>query len=92
MHVTEVNNNLSISVDEQFYTLLGVRPDGVASVVDLIAAPDLPFARDRARALLREHASCHVVELWQDGGLVEQLSRQPLAGGSTPDTAPGPVA
>lgn len=60
---------------DQYYTLLGVRPDGVASVVDLVAAADLLLARCRARALLREHQSCHLVEVWRDGALVDQLSR-----------------
>jgi hypothetical protein len=59
---------------EILYTLLGVRPDGVASVVDLVAAEDLNFARDRARALLREHRSCTSVELWREGAFVEQLT------------------
>jgi hypothetical protein len=62
-------------VMEDFYTLLGVRRDGVASVVDLIATPELPTARARAEALLREHASCDTVEVWRDGALIEQLAR-----------------
>jgi len=70
-----VDDTLTVTADEQFYTLLGVRPDGVASVVDLVAASDLPYARDRARALLREHASCHLVEVWRDGAMIEQLAR-----------------
>jgi hypothetical protein len=57
------------------YTLLGVRPDGVASVVDLVAVEDALMARSRARALLREHLSCNLVEVWRDGDLVERLSR-----------------
>ena len=60
---------------EAVYTLLGVRPDGVASVVDLVPAEDLLMARRRAHDLLREHLSCNLVEVWRDGALVEQLSR-----------------
>jgi hypothetical protein len=60
---------------EQYYTLLGVRPDGVASVVDLIAADNVGLARTRAEALLREHLSCNRVEVWRDGALLEQLAR-----------------
>jgi hypothetical protein len=60
---------------EQYYTLLGVRPDGVASVVDLIATENLGLARTRAEALLREHLSCNRVEVWRDGALLEQLAR-----------------
>lgn len=59
---------------EDVYTLLGVRQDGIASVVDLVA--DGPaIARRRAEALLREHASCEAVEVWRDGGLVEKILR-----------------
>jgi hypothetical protein len=57
------------------YTLLGVRADGVASVVDLVAAVDPLMATRRAQALLREHQSCDLVEVWRDGALVEQLAR-----------------
>ena len=70
-----VDGALALDSSEQVYTLLGVRPDGVASVVDLVAAEDLPMARDRALALLREHLSCSLVEVWRDGALVDQLSR-----------------
>ena len=60
--------------DESF-TLLGVRADGIASIVDLMATESLPDVRLRAEWLLREHASCSVVEVWRDGALVEQLAR-----------------
>ena len=70
-----VESALALDSSEQVYTLLGVRPDGVASVVDLMAAEDLPMVRDRALALLREHLSCSLVEVWRDGALVDQLSR-----------------
>jgi hypothetical protein len=56
------------------YTLLGVRRDGVASVVDLVAE-DAAKVRPRAEALLREHASCEAVEVWRDGALVEKILR-----------------
>lgn len=60
---------------EEYYTLLCVRADGVASIVDLVAAPDLDLVRSRAQALLREHRSCDNVEVWQDGALLEQVGR-----------------
>ena len=50
-------------------------PDGVAPVVDLVASPGLLQVRARARALLKEHASCSTVEVWCGGALVEQLGR-----------------
>jgi hypothetical protein len=59
------------------YTLLCVRPDGVASVVDLVVTEDVADARRRAAALLREHRSCVHVEVWRDGVLVDQLERTP---------------
>jgi hypothetical protein len=40
-----------------------------------VAADDLPRLRDHAHALLREHASCELVEVWRDGTMVDQLQR-----------------
>ncbi len=65
----------AVDVSTSCYTLLGVRPDGVASVVDLVAVEDALVARSKAHALLREHLSCTLVEVWRDGDLVERLSR-----------------
>ena len=62
------------TIDTEVFTLLGVRRDGVASVVDLVA-DDVVSARRRAQALLTEHASCEAVEVWRDGGLVERVAR-----------------
>ncbi|MDB5444479.1 MAG: hypothetical protein JWP86_1109 [Phenylobacterium sp.] len=61
-------------IDTDVFTLLGVRRDGVASVVDLVA-DDPAGARRRAEALLKEHASCEAVEVWRDGGLFEKIVR-----------------
>jgi hypothetical protein len=61
-------------IDTDVFTLLGVRRDGVASVVDLVADGPLS-ARSRAEALLKEHASCEAVEVWRDGALVEKVLR-----------------
>jgi hypothetical protein len=60
---------------ETTYTLLCVRADGIASVVDLISAEAMEPVRRRAAALLKEHASCAHVEVWRDGALLEQLDR-----------------
>lgn len=70
-----VDTHVAIEPAEAIYTLLGVRADGVASVVDVVRAEDLSIARRCAEALLHEHQSCSVVELWRDGALVEQLDR-----------------
>lgn len=60
---------------EDFYTLLCVRADGVASFVDVYAADDLDRVRSHAEALLREHLSSRKIEVWRDGALVEELDR-----------------
>jgi hypothetical protein len=70
-----VDSQLAVGPTEQFYTLLGVRPDGVASVVDLIVAQDVGGARSQALALLDEHQSCTLVEVWSEGAIVDQLTR-----------------
>jgi hypothetical protein len=61
-------------IDTEVFTLLGVRRDGVASVVDLVA-DGAANARVRAEALLKEHASCEAVEVWRDGALIEKVLR-----------------
>jgi hypothetical protein len=68
-------NSLAYDLAEQHFTLLGVRPDGVASVVDLVEAADMGAALRRATALLREHLSCSHVEVWRDGVLLDELAR-----------------
>lgn len=60
---------------DDFYTLLCVRADGVASFVDVYAADDLATVRSHAEALLREHLSSRKVEVWRDGAMVVQLDR-----------------
>jgi hypothetical protein len=65
----------SVDGREQFYTLLGVRADGVVSVVDLVPADQTDRTRLCAQALLHEHQSCEVVEVWRDGAIVEKVTR-----------------
>jgi hypothetical protein len=60
---------------EDYYTLLGVRADGVASVVDLWPAGGDAALRARAMKLLAEHASCQCVEAWRGAVLTERFSR-----------------
>lgn len=65
---------LTTNITEDVLTLLGVRRDGVASIVDLVA--DGPaYARRHAEALLREHASCEAVEVWHGGAMIEKIVR-----------------
>ena len=55
-------------------TLLGVREDGVASIVDLV--PDgLARAKARATVLLDEHPSCKLIEVWREAALVVRVRR-----------------
>jgi hypothetical protein len=61
-------------IETEIFTLLGVRRDGIASVVDLVA-DGAAAARHRATAMLKEHASCEAVELWCDGALIEKIER-----------------
>jgi hypothetical protein len=56
-------------------TLLGVRADGVAAVLDLTDAQDMVLIRARAHRLLAEHASCELVEVWRGSALLVQLGR-----------------
>lgn len=60
---------------DTYYTLLAVRADGVAPVVDLLEADGDHSPHDRAADLLKEHASCEIVEVWRGGVLVERLGR-----------------
>jgi hypothetical protein len=60
---------------DDIFTLLGVRSDGIASFVDLMAADSLLAVRSRAQWLLKEHASCRVVEVWLGGSLLEECDR-----------------
>jgi hypothetical protein len=70
-----VEPSRSFESADDVFTLLGVRGDGVASIVDLVPAEGLAAVRSRARWLLNEHASCRVVEVWRGGALVEELAR-----------------
>ena len=70
-----VEGSQALEPTGEVFTLLGVRGDGIASVVDLMAAEGLTDVRRRAQWLLKEHASCRVVEVWRDGALVEELGR-----------------
>lgn len=65
---------VTAEVDE-VCTLVCLRADGVAPVVDLAPWTDLSLLRSRALRLLREHASCEAVELWRGGALVESVRR-----------------
>jgi hypothetical protein len=58
-----------------YYTLLCVRADGFAAVVDLLPADSCRGLQDRAMALLAEHASCQSVEAWRDTELVRRFHR-----------------
>ena len=60
---------------DDYYTLLCVRADGVAPIVDLFLADAKGSVRARALAMLDEHASCDSVEVWRGAVLVERFRR-----------------
>jgi hypothetical protein len=60
---------------DSYFTLLCVRADGVAAVIDLLPAESCLGLQDRAMALLAEHASCQAVEAWRDAELVRRFHR-----------------
>jgi hypothetical protein len=61
--------------DDDYFTLLGVRPDGTASVVDLMLVGEPAELRLRVDAMLAEHASCQSVEVWRGALLIEKFER-----------------
>lgn len=73
MHAME--EVLTVLATEEYCTLLCVRADGVAPVVDLAPWTDLANLQRRAKRLLAEHASCEAVEVWRDGALLERVVR-----------------
>ena len=60
---------------DNVYTLVGLRADGVASVVDIRPAGEADGGLSAGAAFLAEHASCNRVEVWLDGQLLTTLSR-----------------
>jgi hypothetical protein len=66
---------LTVLATEEYCTLLGVRADGVAPVVDLAPWTEQAHIRSRAERLLAEHASCDAVEVWRDGVMIERVAR-----------------
>ena len=64
-----------VTAEDDVCTLLCVRPDGVAPIVDLTPWTDLTTLRHRAQRLLREHGSAYAVELWRGGEMVERVVR-----------------
>ena len=73
MHAME--EVLTVLATEEYCTLLCVRADGIAPMVDLAPWSDLDTLRARAQRLLAEHASCEAVEVWRDGALLERVVR-----------------
>jgi hypothetical protein len=63
------------NADDDYFTLLGVRPDGTASIVDLMLVGEQATLRRRVEAMLAEHASCQSVEVWRGALLVETFER-----------------
>lgn len=55
------------------YIFLGLRADGSIPAIDVAHNEDAVSALKRARAFLREHASCTAVEVWLDGHLISTV-------------------
>lgn len=55
------------------YIFLGLRDDGSIPAIDVAHDADAVGALQRARAFLREHASCTAVEVWLDGRLISTV-------------------
>ncbi|MGA0608232.1 hypothetical protein ACO2Q0_19745 [Phenylobacterium sp. VNQ135] len=70
-----MEEGLTISAAEEYCTLLCVRADGVAPVVDLAPWTELEQLQTHARRLLGEHRSCHAVEVWRGGALLDRIER-----------------
>jgi hypothetical protein len=60
---------------ENVYTLVGLRADGVAPVVDIRPVGEADGGASAGAAFLAEHASCNRVEVWLDGRLLTTLAR-----------------
>ncbi|HEV2531965.1 hypothetical protein [Phenylobacterium sp.] len=60
---------------DNVYTLVGLRADGVAPVVDIRPASEADGGLRAGAAFLAEHASCSKVEIWLDGQILTTLSR-----------------
>jgi len=70
-----MSSSLTLPADEEYCTLLGVRADGVAPVVDLAPWTELSQLQRLAERLLDEHASCEAVEVWRAGTLLDRIER-----------------
>ncbi|MCR5873361.1 hypothetical protein LRS10_03630 [Phenylobacterium sp. J426] len=70
-----MEEGLTLIAAEEYCTLLCVRADGIAPVVDLAPWTELEHLQGRAERLLREHQSCDAVELWRGGALVDRIVR-----------------
>ncbi|MFN3585448.1 hypothetical protein [Phenylobacterium sp.] len=66
---------LTLPAEEDYCTLLGVRADGVAPIVDLAPWTELSQLRRLAERLLADHASCEAVEVWRAGTLLDRIER-----------------
>jgi len=62
-------------VADAHFTLVGLKPDGVAPFIDILVSQDVAAAVQRAEDLLRDHASCASVEVWRGAEVLEVVRR-----------------
>jgi hypothetical protein len=60
---------------DNVYTLVGLRADGIAPMVDIRPVGEADGGLRAGAAFLAEHASCDRVEVWLNGELLTTLSR-----------------
>ena len=74
-------------IEDELYTLMGVREDGIAPVIGVVPARDNAVALAEAQSFLAEHRSCATVEVWKDNQLLAKLARPAPATGEAPTAA-----
>jgi hypothetical protein len=69
---------------DKVYTLVGLRADGVAPMVDIRPVGEADGGVSAGAAFLAEHASCERVEVWLGAELLNTLSRsgEPMGEGA----------
>ncbi|MDB5445189.1 MAG: hypothetical protein JWQ97_506 [Phenylobacterium sp.] len=76
---------MAMTTEDELYTLMGVREDGIAPVIGVVPARDRAVALAEAQSFLAEHRSCATVEVWKDNQLLAKVARpQPAPGEASP--------
>ncbi|WP_146197942.1 hypothetical protein [Caulobacter endophyticus] len=65
---------------EDTYTFIGAMKDGSTVFMDIAALNSETLARQHCHALLHEHDSGDLVELWRGAALIAKIDREVLSG------------